>query len=125
MTLLVPHHPMDHNGVLHLCLCRNPPHGLGKVVQDVVELALKNSVEPLIPAHSLELAAVDGLAIHHNILFQLLPDAFEPLALRCGPGLADQNGLQRRVLVIKNIVFGEGGVAHERFVVLREEREIR
>jgi hypothetical protein len=88
---------MDHNSVLYLCLCRYLPHGLGEVVQNVVELALKNSVEPLITAHGLELAAVDGLAIHHNFLLQLLANAFEPLALRRGPGLADQNCLQRRL----------------------------
>src|SRR5712691_10072704 len=64
-------------------LCRRLPHGLGEVVQDVVELSLKNSVEPLITAHGLELAAVDGLAIHYDLLLQLLADAFEPLALRC------------------------------------------
>jgi hypothetical protein len=32
---------------------------------------------------------------------------------------------QRRVRVIEDIAFGEGGVAHEHLIVLREEREIR
>src|SRR5215475_8675526 len=68
-----------------LDLCRRLPHGLGEVVQDVVELSLKNFVEPLITAHGLELTAVDGLAIHHNFLRQLLADAFKPLTLRRGP----------------------------------------
>jgi hypothetical protein len=77
-------------------LCRRLPHGLGAIMQDV-ELSLKNSVEPLIPAHGLELAAVDGFTIHHDLLLRLLTDAFEPLALRRGPGLADQNCLQRRL----------------------------
>src|SRR5437660_12699368 len=78
-------------------LCRCLPHGLGEVVQNVVELSLKNSVEPLITAHGLELAAVDGLAIHHNFLLQLLANAFEPLALRRGPWLSGQNCLQCRL----------------------------
>src|SRR5262245_57431647 len=85
---------MDHNSVLHLCLRRDPPHGLSEVVQDIVELSLKNSVEPLIAAHGLALAAVDSLSIHHNLLLQLLANAFEPLALRRGPWLAGKNGLQ-------------------------------
>ena len=76
---------------------RRLPHRLGDVVQDVVELSLKNSVEPLIATHGLELAAVDGLAIHHDLLLQLLADAFEPLALRCGPWLAGKNRLQRHL----------------------------
>jgi len=88
---------MDHHGVLHMCLCRDPPHGLGEVVQDIVEVPLKDSVEPLISTHGLELAAVDGLTIHHNLLLQLLADAIEPLALRSGPGLAGKNGLQCRL----------------------------
>src|SRR4030095_2562368 len=75
-------------------LRRYLPYGLGEVVQAFVELSLKNSVEPLITAHGLELAAVDSLAIHHNFLLQLLADAFEPLALRRGPGLAGKNCLQ-------------------------------
>ena len=88
---------MKHNGVLQLCLRRDLPHGLGEVVQNVIELSLENSVEPLITAHGLELAAVDGFTIHHDLLLRLLTDAFEPLALRRGPGLADQNCLQRRL----------------------------
>ena len=84
---------MAHNGVLHLCLRRCLPHGLGEVMQDIVELSLENSVEPLITTHGLELTAVDGLAIHHNLLLQLLADAFEPLALRRGPWLAGKNCL--------------------------------
>jgi hypothetical protein len=59
---------MDHNSVLHLCLRRDPPHSLGEVVQDVVEVSLKDSIESLITAHGLELATIDGLAIHHNLL---------------------------------------------------------
>src|SRR2546422_6485288 len=78
-------------------LCRRLPHGLGEVAQNVVELSLENSVEPLIPAHGLELAAVDGLAIHHDLLLQLLANAFEPLALRYSPGLAGKNRLQCRL----------------------------
>src|SRR6266568_6788885 len=86
---------MDHNGVLYLCLRRCLPHGLGEVVQDVVELSLKNSVEPLITAHGLELAAVDSLTIHHDLLLQLLANTFEPLALRLGPWSACKNCLHR------------------------------
>src|SRR5438128_1132025 len=78
-------------------LCRRLPHGLGEVVQNVVELSLKDSVEPLIPAHSLELAAIDGLAIHHDLLLQLLADAFEPLALRRGPWPTPKKRLQCRL----------------------------
>ena len=62
-----------------------------------VELSLKNSVEPLIPTHGLELAAVEGIAVHHNLLLQLLANAFEPLALRRGPWLAGKNCLQCRL----------------------------
>src|SRR5436309_8667161 len=76
-------------------LCRCLPHGLGEVVQDVVELSLKHSVEPLITAHGLELAAVDSLTIHHDLLLQLLANAFEPLALRRGPWSAGKNRLHR------------------------------
>src|SRR5215831_14095455 len=78
---------------LYRCL----PHDLSEVVQDIIELSLENSVEPLITTHGLKLTAVDGLAIHHSFLLQLLADAFEPLALRRGPGLAGKNRLQCRL----------------------------
>src|SRR4030095_4998493 len=71
------------------------PHHLGDVAQDVVQLSVKNHVEPLIAAHRLELAAVNRFTIHHDFLFQLFADAFEPAAVRPGPWPARKNPLHR------------------------------
>src|SRR5918996_4209876 len=76
---------------------RRLPYRLGDVAQDVVQLPLKNHVEPLITAHGLELAAVNRFTIHHDFLLQLLADAFEPAALRLGPWPAGKNPLHRRL----------------------------